>query len=135
MPCEWVKPPNGGVAIVKLSGRRRRKQKCGEAGCTNEAQYQCDGKVKRGWSEKTCDAWICEDHRFPAGEDIDYCPRHSRGLQLSMLLEAPVVNRYPGWKPHPDSVPAYDAEATLLNEGVLRPGQSVVAPLFPRRLR
>ncbi len=48
------------------------------------------------------------------------------------LFGEPPANAYPGWKPHPDSASAYEAEATLLREGKLRPDQSVMALLFPK---
>jgi hypothetical protein len=51
------------------------------------------------------------------------------------LFDEQRPNQYPGWKPHPDSASAYEAEATLLREGKLRPGQSVVVAMFPERFR
>jgi hypothetical protein len=83
MTCEWVKRPNGGTAIV--CGPRPRRHKCSVPGCPNNARHQCDGRVILHAGQKsTCNAWICEEHRTPAGDNVDYCPTHAKGMQLSL---------------------------------------------------
>lgn len=86
MPCEWIKLPGGGTAIVKVSGRRYPKCKfCAQRldglahdGClTQDATLLCDHEIGRtlGGEPITCDAKICVLCAQRVG-DKDFCPNH-----------------------------------------------------------
>ncbi len=74
MPCDFVKLPGGGTAIVCSRGHavRRFSQKC--AYCQNESSLLCDFKVGEG---KTCDKPICKRCSVHVGENLDHCRIHS----------------------------------------------------------
>lgn len=71
MPCQHVKLPGGGTAIV--CGPRQRVPKC-KCGSGRGADLLCDWKTDEG---KTCDAKICEACATKPAEDKDLCPAHA----------------------------------------------------------
>lgn len=75
MPCEAVKLPGGGYAMINRPNRPARpcsvcKRKVREA-------KLCDFPVGKG---KTCDAALCEACATHKEPDTDYCPTHARML-------------------------------------------------------
>lgn len=72
MPCETVRLPGGGAAIVCHRGRRR-VQRCWVPLCEDPATRQCDFPIGPG---KTCDRYLCAAHAVPQGGGRDYCPDH-----------------------------------------------------------
>lgn len=70
MPCQHVKLPGGGTAIV--CGPRQRVPKC-KCGSGRPADLLCDWKVGEG----TCDAKICSACSTSPAEDKDLCPAHA----------------------------------------------------------
>jgi hypothetical protein len=70
VPCEWVKTPDGGLAVVCSPGRRARCSACGELGAT----LLCDGPPPSGTRRKTCDARLCQSCATHTGRDRDLCP-------------------------------------------------------------
>ena len=89
MRCAHVKLPDGMVAIVCTSGRRRRPHRC--VSCGAVAGLQCDWKLEGG---KTCDAWICAGCAQEAGPDKHLCPTHQRTyMEWQAQRAAPPVSR------------------------------------------
>lgn len=85
MACETVRLP-GGVAVI-VCGPRRRRPQCNVHGCTRPGDYQCDAP-RDGHSRKTCDAYLCVEHRVPQGNDVDYCLKHGgAGGAVQLKLE------------------------------------------------
>jgi len=77
MPCEWIKFPDGTVAIVKHA--KRRQQKC--RWCSKQSTKLCDFSIsspQQVTHRKTCDAPMCDEHAKPVGPNIDYCPEHAK---------------------------------------------------------
>ncbi len=70
MPCQYVKLPNGGYAIVKLS--RTPPKKCSVCSAPR-ADKLCDFPIAEG---KTCDSALCNNCAVRVGTDLDYCPKH-----------------------------------------------------------
>ena len=73
MPCDFVKLPGGGHAIIRRS-RRPNCQFCK----LREHTKLCDFKVKVGdvGHTKTCDAKMCDVCATNVGPELDYCPNH-----------------------------------------------------------
>lgn len=71
--CKTVRLPDGGVAIVRFSGKQPQ-HKCA---CGRPATIQCDYPEGDG----TCDKWLCKSCAVHVGRDRDYCPSH----QLELL--------------------------------------------------
>lgn len=67
MPCDTVKFPGGGGAIVCSRGRRSRP--C--AFCPRTSSRLCDGPKPNG---KTCDKPICDRCTWQPDPDVDFCP-------------------------------------------------------------
>jgi hypothetical protein len=74
--CVAVKMPDGGVALVRIGGKR---PSCACSRCGRPATIQCDYPTGPG---KTCDAWLCRTCAIPVGPDRDYCRYHPRGDDL-----------------------------------------------------
>lgn len=89
MPCERVRMPGGGVAIVcSRAPRRRRCVGCGEL--TADARL-CDARLKSR-PGKTCDAVVCPACTTSPAPDKDLCPDHARAwraLQAKRLTDSP----------------------------------------------
>lgn len=68
MPCDRVRLPGGGTAIV-CSSRKRKRCECGRP-----ATLLCDWKIGDG---KTCDAPICTICAEHVGPDKHLCRKHS----------------------------------------------------------
>lgn len=76
MTCEWIKLPDGTVAIVKLARKRQQRCKCGAV-----ATLQCDYPIGHG---TTCDAYLCRKCAVSQGRNRDYCPHHPDQGALSL---------------------------------------------------
>jgi hypothetical protein len=78
--CETIKMPDGTVAIVRFSGRRKRKAKCWISHCREGSDYQCDFPLNRtlgGDVIRTCDRHLCAGHVHHSAEPgVDYCWEH-----------------------------------------------------------
>ena len=70
MPCETVRFPNGGGAII--CGARPRRKPCYY--CGKPAAWLCDFFHED--TEKPCDRSVCADHRAPKSVNIDWCLIH-----------------------------------------------------------
>ena len=105
MHCDPVELPGGGRGFVCRSGLRRAAAPC--AVCGQPSTALCDWRIspdedakrskgKKRRKEPTCDAALCEAHRYRIGANRDLCPPHrerhekwvSRQPQLP-LEEAP----------------------------------------------
>ncbi len=75
MPCEHVKLPGGGTAIV--CGPRPRRRKCSNGYCCRWAERECDFPVQ-GRKSGACDKPLCASCAVSIGPDLDYCPSHPR---------------------------------------------------------
>ena len=84
MACETIHLPGGVAAIV--CGPRRRRPRCSVLGCTRPGVYQCDAPSD-GHGKKTCDAYLCGEHRVPQANNLDYCPKHASGGAVQLKLE------------------------------------------------
>lgn len=73
MPCNHVKLPDGGHAIV--CSPKPRKRKC--AYCSKPAPYLCDHKE----NGVRCDKPICNDHARSMGDNLDWCKIHKPAPQ------------------------------------------------------
>jgi hypothetical protein len=78
MHGEWIKLPDGTVAHICYSGKRRRAKPC--KFCRQPSTRLCDFVIMKtlGGGEITCDAPICGACARPIGEDKDLCPDHAR---------------------------------------------------------
>jgi len=78
MPCEVVKLPSGGHAIVRTVARPPLStcKFCGK----HRATKLCDFRVKVGsiGHTRTCDAEMCDVCAHTVGPNRDYCPDHSK---------------------------------------------------------
>lgn len=74
-PCEVVKLPDGGVAILCSRGRRGVKR-CAVAGCGRDAPYLCDFPLTGPKAGQTCDRPLCSVHARQVGPDRHYCYAH-----------------------------------------------------------
>ena len=75
MPCNPVKLPGGGTAIV-CSGRGRRPKPC--AYCGRPSSRLCDFPVTKDRGVKgTCDAPLCERCTARIAGDGDLCRAHA----------------------------------------------------------
>lgn len=74
MICETVTLPDGGRAIVCMSGQRKR------CACGRPATLACDWKVPTRRSG-TCDAPICERCTTVPAPDKDLCPKHAEAFE------------------------------------------------------
>jgi hypothetical protein len=85
--------PGGGAAIVKFTGRRRRK--CSARRCTAPAEFQCDWPVAGGG---TCDRYLCRAHSTPqrGRPNTDFCPEHAQAAaeRLQRQIEL-ALDTYP----------------------------------------
>lgn len=70
MPCDDLKLPGGGVAIVCTRGRKPKP--CGL--CPQPHRFLCDWKVESG----TCDKPLCAEHATQVASDKHLCPEHQR---------------------------------------------------------
>lgn len=74
--CVQMALPGGGVAIVRLSGKR--PQPC--QWCATLSTKLCDFVVSSPQQithKRTCDAPMCAQHAKSVGHDLDYCPEHA----------------------------------------------------------
>lgn len=92
MPCRVI-PIGGGFAIA--CGPGSRPKQCKAPGCGRPSIALCDWKLhrvgddgKRVYTGKTCDAPMCEVHRFSVGTNKDLCGPH-----LKMADEQGFVQR------------------------------------------
>lgn len=69
MPCQWVKLPGGGVAVVKYGALRRKRCRY----CATDAAFLCDWPLETG---KTCDRLLCGTHAHEVGTGRHCCPEH-----------------------------------------------------------
>ncbi len=76
MPCNDVKLPNGGYAIVCTRGKRPII--C--AVCKRRGSKLCDFPLTGAKSGKTCDRPLCDRCAVSGGKEIDYCPTHAAML-------------------------------------------------------
>ncbi|SEI69487.1 hypothetical protein SAMN05518849_101585 [Sphingobium sp. AP50] len=74
MPCQHVRLPTGGTAIVCSSGRRP------QCACGQPAPLLCDWKVPARRSG-TCDAPICRACAISPAPDKDLCPAHAQDFE------------------------------------------------------
>ena len=92
MTCNVVRLPGGGAAIVKVTGRRRRK--CSVRGCNALADFQCDYPREGG----TCDRYLCKAHSTPqrGRPNTDFCPEHAQAAaeRLQRQIEL-ALDTYP----------------------------------------
>ncbi len=73
--CKTIQLENGGVAILRLSGKRPAK--C--LWCDRDSTRLCDFDIsERGAFElqKTCDAPMCSEHAKHVGPNRDLCRVH-----------------------------------------------------------
>ena len=74
MHCQWIKRPDGGVAIVCGTLPRPRVVRC--AYCHKPHARLCDGDL--GARGQTCDRPLCLFHVAAHVEpDTDYCLQHA----------------------------------------------------------
>lgn len=73
MPCQHVKLPGGGHAIV--CGPRQKAPKC-SCGSGRVAKLLCDWKTPEG-PTATCDAKICRVCTTMPAPEKDLCPAHA----------------------------------------------------------
>jgi hypothetical protein len=102
MICDLVNLPGFGKAFVCRSGHRRKPAPC--VVCGKASTALCDWRLtseqehrrrpgKKPRKDPTCDAALCEEHRYRIGPNRDLCPEHrSRhegwvGRQQSLALE------------------------------------------------
>ena len=71
MPCQHVKIPGGGYAII--CGRGKRPIICSV--CHRIGSKLCDWPVGNG---KTCDRPLCDACAVSGGKEIDFCPSHQQ---------------------------------------------------------
>ncbi len=74
MPCDPVRTPGGGIAIVCSRGRRKPCVVCGAP-----SPLLCDGPAPAGSKRKTCDAALCRAHAKHVGPNRDLCPSCAEG--------------------------------------------------------
>jgi hypothetical protein len=74
MPCQQVKLPNGGFAIVCSRGRRQR------CACGAPAEVLCDWKVA-GKKSGTCDKPICVMCAKQPARGKDLCREHAEAWE------------------------------------------------------
>lgn len=74
MPCDTIKTPGGGMAIVCSRGGRRMK--C--FACHLAGGFQCDWKVSK---TKTCDRHICPEHAKEVAPNKHLCPEHQAAYE------------------------------------------------------
>lgn len=85
MPCQRVRLPGGGAAIVCSSrGRAARCSACRDRPGT----LRCDWKVPARKSG-TCDKLICEPCSTSPAADKDLCPEHARAWEAWKAARAP----------------------------------------------
>ena len=70
MTCSSIKV-NGASVIVCHKGPPL--QQCCAKGCEEIAAFECDWKIAGG---RTCDAPMCEAHRFNVSKNKDLCYDH-----------------------------------------------------------
>lgn len=74
MPCQHVKLPDGGFAIVCSRGPRRSNRcKCGRDGA-----FLCDWKITKADQTTTCDRPLCETCAHEVAPEKHLCPTHVR---------------------------------------------------------
>jgi len=74
--CLEVKLPDGGVALVRMAGKRPANCRW----CSSLHTKLCDFVVSSPQvvtHKKTCDAPMCDAHAKNVGPDKDYCPEHA----------------------------------------------------------
>lgn len=74
--------PDGSV-VTGIACGRSPFQPCSVPGCRRHATFRCDFPLQRAsdWKRsqrRTCDRWLCPQHRKSVGPDRDYCPVHVR---------------------------------------------------------
>lgn len=72
MPCNHMKLPGGGYAIVCARGGGKRCVTCGRP-----STLLCDYPVTRDGKPGTCDRPMCAKHAEHVGPDRDYCLAHA----------------------------------------------------------
>lgn len=86
MPCDHVKLPYGGTAIV--CSRERRKPRCSVKPCKNAMTKRCDFKDRT--TGVMCDRPLCDDHAIHVkGKDLDYCCTHPEVIAALDRKKAP----------------------------------------------
>jgi hypothetical protein len=73
MPCNHIKLPGGGYALV--CGPKPRAKPC--VSCGRPASLLCDYPVTRAGKTGTCDRSVCVRCSVPQGEGRDYCLAHA----------------------------------------------------------
>jgi hypothetical protein len=63
MSCD-VLADDHGLTFICFRGAREPRKRC--AFCSNRASVQCDGD--------RCTRALCDDHRWSAAPELDYCP-------------------------------------------------------------
>lgn len=75
MPCQTVRMPGGGAAIV--CSRTKPKRRCG---CGKPATRECDwivGQKTFTGPARTCDAPLCASCTHEPAPEKDLCPVHA----------------------------------------------------------
>ncbi len=77
MPCNPIKLPGGGSAIICSRGPRRKP--C--CHCGRPSDKLCDFPLTGAKAGSTCDRPVCENHAIHREPDTDYCPTHGRMVE------------------------------------------------------
>lgn len=64
-----------GFTAITCGGRAPA---CSVPGCGRESTAACDYPVVRRGRKGTCDKKLCDRCRVRQGDDIDFCPPHSK---------------------------------------------------------
>lgn len=84
MPCNSVRMPGGGSAIVCTRGGGLKR--CSVAHCHKLGVRQCDFPSKP--DGLTCDRYLCREHTVSVRRGVDFCPEHAdEAAQLRLPLE------------------------------------------------
>lgn len=83
MACYRVRLPEGGFALVRITGKRVNC--CVKCGCI--ATRECDWKVK-GKRSGTCDAHLCDVCTVEPEQGKDLCPEHAKAWEQWKLRHA-----------------------------------------------
>jgi len=88
MPCDRVRMPGGGVAIVCSRGPRKvRRCACGAV-----ATRECDWKIGReiDGATLTCDKPLCAACSHVPAPDKDLCPAHAAEWKARLAMKEKV---------------------------------------------
>lgn len=81
--CTKVAMPGGGVALVRMSGKRPPACRW----CGKQSTKLCDFVVSHPSQvthKRTCDAPMCDEHASHIGPNVDYCPDHTTQEKLPL---------------------------------------------------